>query len=143
METMTQQITPRKQPTATSCAPTCVAMLTHSEPHEIIAVHRAHKRGRGDSSSMFDIMSMFERKGFKMELHENRLRFIPSACAFGVMRVHRRTPAGQYRRGSHLIALAHGRVYDPANGSNVSLEDWWDRNFQHKIFFFHVTRITA
>lgn len=107
-------ITHLKQPTATSCGPTCVAMLLHRPVNEVLAALPsvrtvARQRIKNHRTNVGELDRLLRRGGRVLGTIE---RIGPAGFrhTFGdfLLRIHNRNG-----RNWHWVVMSHGLIYDP------------------------------
>lgn len=127
-----------KQPTKTSCGPTCVAMLLALTSEEVIARLKSLFPGKHThGTSVGDLIALLNHYGYDLDTAVKGLPLTPGAL--GVVKWHRRTPAGQFRQGWHWLVLHDGVIYDPS-GRAQDVDKWLRERLDHKLIFYPLVK---
>jgi len=127
-----------KQPTRTSCGPTCVAMLTGAPVETVIGMLRKHRPGRHtDGARVQDLALLLGH--FGQALGASTWVRSGFGDAHGLVEWHHRTPAGQYRRGWHCLVVSGGLIYDPESPAPVPATQWFAARHNHKLILHPVS----
>lgn len=131
-------ITHQKQPSRTSCGPTCVAMLVGKPAAEILSLLplvRQKKQTTKHSTSVAELSRLLRSYDFILGMRwigEDLWSF------HGILRVHHRTPAGQFRQGWHWVVMSEGMIYDPSATEVIEARWWFKQHQQDKVIFYDV-----
>jgi hypothetical protein len=100
----------------------------------LIEAHRQHTGKRSHGTTVAQLARLLHEHQFVIgDRHSARVKL-------GLIRHHRRTPAGQFRHGWHWLVICDDKIHDPGLNEPQDAAAWLTSHDRDKIIYYAVAR---